>query len=192
MEGLVRTRQDVHAEWRRKFRRVLHRGVICSDLLLNNAGNAHTRSFHWDFLQKVCVFRVYIPLEAKNVSLFSLNPKPSASSTPSWSSTDVYGFTHYSHLDRAVQWLTYQQRLMDPIRHTVDIAPVFAHWPQWEILSPWAEGRPRPSFHHIQAFYLPNIHRNSSHPKHHVQAMWDLWPSVPNTVGTGLSLKEVG
>lgn len=102
---------------------------------------------------------------------FFLNPKPSASSTPSWSSTDVYGFTHCSHLDRAVQWLIYQQRLMDLIRHMVGITPVFTHWLQWEILSPWAEGRPGPSFHNNKAFYLPNIHRNSSHVKCHVQAV---------------------
>lgn len=177
MEGLVRTGHGVHAEWRRKFRGLLNGRVTRSDLHLNNAGNAHTLSFCWDFLQKVYVFRVYIPLETKNAPLFFLNPKPSASSTPSWSSTDVYGFTHCSHLDRAVQWLTYQQRLMDPIRHMVGIAPMFTHRLQWEILSPWA-GHPRPSFHNIKTLYLPNIHRNSSHAKCHVQAMWDLWPSV--------------
>lgn len=43
-DGLVRTRQDVHSERRRKFRRVLHRRVTCSNLHLNNAGNAHTQS----------------------------------------------------------------------------------------------------------------------------------------------------
>lgn len=102
-------------------------------------------------------------LESKELILhfsFLSEPKLSASSSLSWSSTDVYWFTHCSYLGRVVHWLTYQQRLMDAIRKTVGLAPVFTHWRNGKSLSLGRRSVKTP-FAQYQSSHLLNICRNS-------------------------------
>lgn len=89
--------------------------------------------------------------------------------------------------------LTYQLSLMGPVRHTIGMAPVFTHRLQWDILSPWTEGHPSPSFHNVTAFICP-IYTGIRHTNNVMfKRCYICDPlSIPNTVCTGLSLKEIG
>lgn len=131
-------------------------------------------------------------MKAENISFSFLNPKLSTSSTVSWSSTDVYRFIYCSYVGRVIHWLSYQRGLMDPIRQTIGIAPLFTHWHNGKFSLLGQKVIQGSFFHNIKALNCLTC-EGLLHTKNVIfKRIYICEPlSISNTVSTGLSLKEL-